>query len=254
MKLSSFFHAKANRLALLDFIRGLNLISMILYHAMWDLVYMFGVNISWYRGFPGFLWQQSICFIFILLSGFCFHLGKRHLKSGIITFLAGALISVVTIIAMPEELILFGVLTLLGSSMLIMIPLQFLLKRIPSILGLAIFIFLFIITYNINSGYIGIKGIFTLNLPQEIYANYFTAFLGFPFYRFFSSDYFPLLPWFFLFVVGFYIARILRFFPLNFLKIHLFTPIEFMGRHSLIIYLAHQPIIYGALTLFFYDF
>ena len=49
------------RYALLDELRGLALISMMGYHAMWDLVYMFGLDAPWYGGLAGFLWQQITC-------------------------------------------------------------------------------------------------------------------------------------------------------------------------------------------------
>lgn len=60
----------STRCALLDELRGLDLISMMLYHGMWDLVYLFGVRAPWYGSWQGELWQQSICWVFILLSGF----------------------------------------------------------------------------------------------------------------------------------------------------------------------------------------
>ena len=56
------------RYALLDELRGLDLVSMMLYHACWDLVFLFGVEMKWYAATPGHLWQQSICWVFILLS------------------------------------------------------------------------------------------------------------------------------------------------------------------------------------------
>lgn len=59
----------AARYRLLDELRGLDLISMMLYHGMWDVVFLFGVAQKWYTGRPGFVWQQSICWVFILLSG-----------------------------------------------------------------------------------------------------------------------------------------------------------------------------------------
>ena len=40
--------ATSTRCALLDELRGLDLISMMLYHGMWDLVYLFGVRAPWY--------------------------------------------------------------------------------------------------------------------------------------------------------------------------------------------------------------
>ena len=65
------------RLHFLDALRGVTLISMIAYHGMWNLVYLFGVQAPWYRGTPGYLWQQSICWTFILLSGFCWSFSLR---------------------------------------------------------------------------------------------------------------------------------------------------------------------------------
>lgn len=53
--------APAGRYALLDELRGLDLVSMMLYHACWDLVFLFDVNMRWYAGTPGRLWQQTIC-------------------------------------------------------------------------------------------------------------------------------------------------------------------------------------------------
>lgn len=72
------------RYVLLDSIRGITLLSMILYHGMFDLVEIYGLHIPWFVERPGYVWQQSICWIFILLSGFCWNLGKRHLKRGLV--------------------------------------------------------------------------------------------------------------------------------------------------------------------------
>ena len=43
----------STRCALLDELRGLDLISMMLYHGMWDLVYLFGVSAPWYGSWQG---------------------------------------------------------------------------------------------------------------------------------------------------------------------------------------------------------
>ena len=67
----------SGRYALLDELRGLDLLSMIGYHACWDLIFLFGMSAAWYTGWQGHLWQQSICWVFILLSGFCLPLGHR---------------------------------------------------------------------------------------------------------------------------------------------------------------------------------
>lgn len=108
----------STRYALLDELRGLDLISMMLYHGTWDAVYLFGVAVPWYAGTPGRLWQQSICWGFILLSGFCLPMGHHPVKRGAVVFGAGALVTAVTLLFMPENVVLFGVLTLLGSAMI----------------------------------------------------------------------------------------------------------------------------------------
>lgn len=109
----------AARYRLLDELRGLDLISMMLYHGMWDVVFLFGVAQKWYTGRPGFVWQQSICWVFLLLSGFCLPLGHHPFRRGAVVFGAGALVTAVTLLFLPEDVVWFGVLTLLGSSMLL---------------------------------------------------------------------------------------------------------------------------------------
>ena len=103
------------RIASLDALRGLTLVSMIGYHACWDLVYLFHADWDWYRGTGAYIWQQSICWTFILLSGFCFSLGRRPLRRGLTVFGCGWVVTLVTVLFMPEEQIWFGVLTLIGS-------------------------------------------------------------------------------------------------------------------------------------------
>ena len=70
------------RLWQLDALRGLALLNMLAYHAMYDWVYVFGHAGSWYNiGAPGcHVWQQYICWSFILLSGYSFTLARRPLK------------------------------------------------------------------------------------------------------------------------------------------------------------------------------
>ena len=115
---------KELRYGVLDSIRGSVLISMILFHACWDLVYLFDKDWIWYRGTGAYIWQQSICWTFILLSGFCWSLGKKPVKRGLLVFLAGAVVSIVTILFMPKDRVLFGILTLIGSCMLITVLLH----------------------------------------------------------------------------------------------------------------------------------
>ena len=237
----------AGRYARLDELRGLDLLSMIAYHGCWDAVFLFGLRAEWYTGWPGHLWQQSICWVFILLSGFCVPLGRHPLRRGARVFAAGALVTAVTLVFMPEDRVIFGVLTLLGSAMLLTGLLDPLLKKIPAGAGLGVSAVLFALTYHTQEGFWGL-GRARLFLPRALYANLFTAFFGcFP-DGFFSTDYFPLLPWLFLFWAGYYLHGVVqrRMEPL---RRPVCMPLGWLGRHSLLLYLLHQPVLYGIMLV-----
>lgn len=167
--------APAGRYALLDELRGLDLISMMLFHVCWDLVFLFDVNMRWYAGTPGRLWQQTICWVFILLSGFCAPFGRHMLRRGVTVFAAGALVTAVTLVFMPGDRVIFGVLTFLGTAMLLTGVLEPLLKKVMPTVGLAVSAVLFAVCYPVGLGWVGLGG-WKLMLPQSLYANYFTAF------------------------------------------------------------------------------
>ena len=118
------------RFPLLDSIRGTVLVSMIIYHATWNFVYIYGMDWPWYQSKAAYVWQQSICWTFILLSGFCFSLGQRHLKSGLMVFGGGALVTLVTLIAMPQNRVVFGVLTCIGSCILLVAVMEKIIRKI----------------------------------------------------------------------------------------------------------------------------
>lgn len=241
-----------NRYYILDAIRGFALLNMILYHASWDLVYMFDVNWSWYRSNGAYSWQQCICWTFILLSGFCYSFGRKKIKRGMLVFLCGLLISIVTCTLMPESRVLFGILTLLGSCMLLMLPLETLFKKMNPYLGFLVSFSIFVFIRNINNGFLGFEKWNLIQVPSNLYKNLFTAYIGFPANNFYSTDYFALLPWFFLFLTGFFLHQIFK--KNNWLKSfapHICKPLEWIGKHSLPIYVAHQPIIYGVLSILF---
>lgn len=238
------------RYAGLDCLRGINLISMILYHGTWDLVYIFGVDWKWFQSGFAYLWQQSICWLFILLSGFCWHFGRKKWKRGLIVFAAGFIVTVVTKLFMPSSVILFGVLTLLGSCMLLMIPLNKWFSRWNQIVGVAISFLLFVLTRNVNRGYLGFESCNWFRLPEEWYTNDFTTYLGFMKPGFFSTDYFSIIPWFFLFMTGYFLHGIvMRYTLLDKMEASKCRWMEWLGRHSLLVYMLHQPVVFGILYL-----
>ena len=163
----------------LDTLRGLCVISMVLYHAMYDLVYLKGFPAPWYGDWPGYLWQQSICWTFILLSGLCWNLSRRHLRRGLLFVGCGAVITLATWLAMPSQLILYGVLNLLGLSALLLIPLDKALRKLPPWLGLAGAGLLFFLTRGVPRGYLGFEGLRLWDLPAALYQWDALAVLGF---------------------------------------------------------------------------
>ena len=240
------------RYNIIDNIRGLNLISMILYHAMWDFVYMYGNNIEWYKGTKGYIWQQCICSLFIFISGFCWSFGKNKLKRGMEVFLAGLIITAVTLLIMPHNRIIFGVLTFMGTCMLVMIPLDKMLKKANIGIGILICVMLFIILKNVNLGLLGFEKWNFFKLPQFLYANYFTTFLGFTHEGFYSTDYFSIFPWIFLFILGYFVYRFMQKNDyIKLLKGKRLPVITNIGKNTLIIYLLHQPVLYLLFIVFY---
>lgn len=231
----------------LDTLRGITLLSMITYHACWDLVYIFGKDWTWYRSDGAYLWQQSICWTFILLSGYCFSMGRAPWKRGLMAFGGGIAVTAVTLFAMPDAPAICGVLTLLGSATLLTVPLRKVLERMKPRLGLAASFSAFLLLRDINTGFLGFEGAQIAQLPEALYRSYLTAYLGFPPAGFVSSDYFSLLPWLFLFWTGYFLYRLHSGERKPGLRLPVITA---MGRRSLLIYLLHQPVLYGALMLF----
>ncbi len=245
------------RYALLDALRGLCVISMVCYHAMYDFVYIEGHYMSWFPDTPGYVWQQSICWTFILLSGLCWKLSRRHWQRGLVLAACGGAATLVTYLAMPSELIQYGVLTLLGLSALLLIPLDKLCRRlrVPAWAGLLLSAGLFFLTRGVPKGYLGFEGLRFLELPAALYGSDVFAVLGFPSPAFMSTDYFPLIPWFFLYLSGYFLWGLLckSRQVLGLLKgpdashspllYSCCRPLAFVGRHSLLIYLLHQPVI-----------
>ncbi|MGN1195315.1 MAG: heparan-alpha-glucosaminide N-acetyltransferase domain-containing protein [Acutalibacteraceae bacterium] len=239
------------RLHTLDGLRGFAVINMIFYHAIWDMVYIFGCDWAWYKGTGAHIWQQCICMTFITLSGFCSLLGKQTLKRGLVVFGGGALVTAVTLIAMPEDRVVFGILTFMGTAMIIVAALKKVLNKIPAVVGLIVSLVMFVLSRHISKGYFGLPFL-NVQLPKALYSGYISAFFGFPNEEFFSTDYFALFPWLFLFLFGLFLFRLTKDKLQDVKALKVKIPFfGFVGRHSLIIYLLHQPIIYAVLYVFF---
>lgn len=239
------------RYKVLDELRGLTILVMIAYHAVWDAVYLFGAELPWFR-FPGaYIWQQGICCSFIFISGVCQHFGRRRVRRAALIFALGAAITAATALFMPENIIIFGVLTLIGSAKLLSLALEPLLSRCRAGWGALLAFAAFVLTKNIQKGYIGLGGL-KLELPRALYANCVTAYFGFPGGSFFSSDYFPLLPWVFLFLCGYFAYRLAEEHRLlRRLEAGRCRALEWLGKRTLWLYVLHQPLLYALLWCVF---
>jgi uncharacterized membrane protein len=109
-------------------------------------------------------------------------------------FGCGAVVTAVTLVVMPGQEIWFGVLTLLGSCMLLGALLERPLSRVPAPAGLALSAALFVLTRNVNRGTLGFEGLRLAALPGGLYRNMVTAYLGFPFPAFTPPTIFPWCP------------------------------------------------------------
>ena len=240
------------RCHLIDALRGLALINMLVYHFLYDVMVVYGRDPRWYLRPAVHVWQQTICWTFILIAGFSFHWGRKHnLRRGLLLNLCGLVITAVTLIVMPTEAIWFGILNFMGCAVLLTIPLEKGLARVKPAFGLAACFVLFLLLRRVDDGVIGC-GPFLLRLPEGLYRFRVLAPLGFPDPAFRSSDYFPLLPWYLLFLCGWFLGQIFeaRADWQNTAKIKI-PGLSAIGRKTIWVYTLHQPVLMGLCMLIF---
>lgn len=238
--------APSVRYHLIDALRGFALVNMVDFHLVYDIFNIFSVETGWNSEPLTLIWERFICCSFIILSGVSFNFSHHPFKRGIILNACGFLITIVTVLFIPSQAVWFGILNFLGCAMMLAYPLKEYLEKINPAVGAICSLLLFALLYGIPNGYIGFFGAELFKLPEFLYGLKALAFIGFPSADFRSTDYFPIIPWIFLFLSGYFTWRAIkncntdRFFMC---KIPFF---DFIGRHTLIIYIIHQPIIIGA--------
>lgn len=237
------------RYHLLDELRGFAVFCMVFYHAFYTLC---DLGVPYFESVLNFFMPAEPFFagFFILLSGVCCRLSHSNLSRGLKLAAVAAAVTGVTYCAtafgIDDCVIWFGVLHLLSVGMLCCAVFDFALKRIPPGVGAVLFFLLFILSYNVEYGSISLGSHVLFELPQSLYKTNTLSFLGFHNDYFASADYFPILPWLFLFLcgtsLGIYENR--GMFP-AFLKRRYIPFFGFLGRHALLIYILHQPVIFG---------
>lgn len=222
----------------LDALRGLFILIMIGFHLWYDLVYLFGVvKLSTPESQAVFrflgLWAGAP---FLFISGLCVTFSSRPVKRGLLVIGCGMVITVVTVgmyllnFTDKSIIIYFGVLQCLGVCMLLWPVFRKLPAPVLLVLGVALSAVGLYLKFNVRVA-------FPWLIP-----------LGFVTRSFASSDYFPLLPNFGYFLVGAFLGK--TFYPNRvtcFPKVNPLNPIirffSFWGKHSLLIYMLHQPVL-----------
>ncbi len=226
----------------LDFLRGLAIILMVFYHLGFDLTEfcgvhsIFGIKLDLYG--PVLTAAQSLfAGLFIALCGISSTLTRSNLKRAVKILVVAAAITAVTFIFNPAETIYFGILQCLGFCILI----YALLFR------------------KAGTAVTGIAGAFSIALGValptilkhvRIDFDWLMPF-GITSGTFATYDYFPLFPWLGLFLLGVVLGKTVYAGKQSLVPVRL--PVTFFnaaGRHSLLIYVVHQPVIMGVLYVF----
>lgn len=241
----------AQRIVLLDEMRGFAVFCMVVYHAFYTFTFLLGWDFC--RSLLDFFTPAEPWFagLFIFLSGLAGNLTRSNLKRGLKLAIVAVGVSAVTFFAVREQAIYFGILHFLSVSMLLIGLCKRPLNRVPIWVGISLCAVLFLFTMGVEYGYLGIARYPLIDLPRTWYTTNWFMPLGFYNSAFFSSDYFPVFPWIFVFLAGFFFGRyaVQGKFPAWTYRSRV-RPLAFLGRHALIVYIVHQPVLYGAGMLF----
>ena len=234
---------QSHRIELIDLLRGLALIAMTLFHFGWDLE-MFGFADPGFASQPAMVWfARCIASSFLVLVGYSLVLAHTpKIRWPVfwkrMAMVAGAalLITIATFFATPGVFIFFGILHHIALASLF----GLLFLRAPAWL----------------------TGLATLAV-LAIFANGRTDFFDAPIWWWTglnatlprSTDYVPIFPFFAAVLAGMTIAKCMDNAGGN-SKLATFRwsqpparLLKFIGRHSLIYYLAHQPVMIALLWL-----
>lgn len=231
----------------LDALRGICILGMMVVHFVFDLNEFAGLGLT----MPGWFnfCQRYGHILFILISGICAALASRSFRRGVIVFCAGLLVTGVTlfmvcVLKFNRSLsIFFGILHLLGICMMLF-PLF---KKLP-VWALAV----------LGVGFVAL-GVWLAAL-EPVAVSFPSAqglllgAIGIRPAGFYSGDYFPIFPNLGWFLLGAVLGRtayrrresLLPKVNADFFLLRFF---RFCGRHSLWIYLLHQPVLAGLTML-----
>lgn len=232
----------------IDVARGIAVILMIIYHVLYDLNFFHIISVHLYEGaFLLILYPVGSTFLFLVGVSLTISYAKaekvmtrrqlqwKFLKRGLFVFGLGMLVTLATWWYLEKGYVVFGVLHCIGISIILAYPLvRF---RVPVLMLGAAFIAVGIFLRT-----------FTVDFPWLVW-------LGFVPSTFSSVDYVPLLPYFGIILLGIFVGNSVYAKGVRQFTIHDHSGVapvrglSFIGRHSLVIYFLHEPIIVGLLML-----
>ncbi|GAB6158744.1 heparan-alpha-glucosaminide N-acetyltransferase [Desulfotomaculum varum] len=218
----------------LDMLRGIAIVLMVFFHIIFDLHEFFQFPVAYATG-PVYYIGKAAAVLFIGVAGISCTLSQNNTRRGIKLLGVGLVITFITSLIIPGSHIVYGILHFLGSAVLLYNIMHKLHPGLLPVLGTAIIGTGF---YLQHTGITGNKLLIPLGLPGPDFT---------------SFDYYPLIPWLGVFLYGVAAGKILykkkaSLFPAAPLQHNI---INTLGRHSLFIYLVHQPVILSLLFLLF---
>lgn len=231
------------RIPLIDAMRGAGIVAMVIYHLAWDLSY-FGfivVNVPADRGWT--IFARLIAGSFLALVGVSLVLAHRSgirprpfLRRLAIISAAAVAVTLLTWYLFLTSFVFFGILHAIAVSSVLALPFL----RVPLILVVATSAFAFAAPSL---------------LASPVFNSPWLWWLGLMTFAPTSNDYVPIFPWFGVVLAGMAATRLWLRLP----KLHgrlrwgaapsRIAPLVWTGRHSLVIYLLHQPVLFGSLFL-----
>jgi uncharacterized membrane protein len=230
-----------------DLLRTLAIAGMVIYHTAYDLVEFYGWHMDPIHG-GWWLLARTTAILFLLVSGASNTIAnarlrntsgtkamwRRTIKRSLQIAAAAVLVTLVTYMFDPQTYIRFGILHCIALSVFLL-PLFQKFRQWNLLLGTAIIV--------LGNAIIGMTINTALLLPLGILPLHFS-----------SIDYFPLLPWFGVVLMGSAVADYI-YRRKEFCGIHLPSTLSSIfsavSRWSLIIYLVHQPVILVILAMIF---
>lgn len=223
-QLNSVMGKTTGRLWEIDFLRGIALILMIFFHVLFDLNEIYGFKISYNSGVYFYIGKLSVI-LFMLISAVSSSFTRNNTRRAGKFLLIAIIITVVSHSYDPRFGIKFGILHFLGISILLYPLFRDINKYILAVLGTIIIILgQYLGNISVQHNYL-----FIFNLTGSSWV---------------SADYYPLFPWFGVFLYGIALEKIFYQKKRSLLTS---TPpenfITFTGQHTLLIYLIHQPVL-----------